>query len=529
MLRRSLITTAAAWTALGTPQLARAERARPLRFVPIVGLALLDPTFAGIPHTRSHGYLIFDTLYGLDENFAVKPQMVEGHTVDADRAVWVLTLREGLRFHDGTPVLARDAVASIRRCGLREGFCQALLAATDELAAVDDRRLRFRLRRPFPLLPEALAGLGAITPVILPERLASLDPAKPISEMIGSGPYRFIAPEFVMGERAAYERSPFYVPRPDGQPSYTSGPKIAAIERIEWVTIDDASTAISALRRGEVDWLQAINADHVPALAQDRAVRTEITEPSGSVGVMRFNHLHPPFDDPAIRRALLGAIDQADAMRVVAGSDRRYWRDRVGLFQHDTPFANDAGIEAVSAPPDYHAVKRALAEAGYRGERIVVLGTAGSGYIPLLTQVGADVLRRAGMDVDLQLSDYATMARRIGRTDKPDRGGWNVYFTPMEGAFTHTPITNEYFRGDGKSGAPGWPRSAEIEALRAAWLAADSLTERKRIAEAAQLRLWIDVPYLPMGQWLRVTAYRSDLVDIPRGFAAFYGVRRQNA
>jgi peptide/nickel transport system substrate-binding protein len=318
-----------------------------------------------------------------------------------------------------------------------------------------------------------------------------------------------------------------YVPRPSGIPGYTSGPKIAHIERIEWVTIDDASTAVSALRKGEVDWLQAVNADQVPALAQDRAVRTEVTEPTGSVGVMRFNHLHPPFDTPAIRRAMLGAIDQADAMRVVAGTDGRYWRDRVGLFQHGTPFANDAGIAAVSAPRDDRAVRHALAEAGYDGERIIVLGTAGSGYIPLLTQVGADVLRRVGMNVDLQLSDYATMARRIGRTEKPESGGWNMYFTPMEGAFTHTPVTNEYFRGDGKSGAPGWPRSPEIEALRAQWLVSESHAERQRIAEAAQLRLWADVPYVPMGQWLRLTAYRSDLVDIPRGFAAFYGVRRR--
>ena len=224
MLRRSLITTAAACTILGLPRLGRAERSRPLRFVPIVGLALLDPTFAGIPHTRSHGYLVFDTLYGLDENFVAKPQMVEGHSVDAGGTVWELSLREGLRFHDGTPVLAGDAVASIRRCGLRDGFCQALLAATDELAAIDDRRLRFRLKHPFPQLPEALAGLGAITPVILPERLANGDPAKPVSEMIGSGPYWFVAPDFVMGERAAYERCPSYVPRPAGAPSYTSGP-----------------------------------------------------------------------------------------------------------------------------------------------------------------------------------------------------------------------------------------------------------------------------------------------------------------
>jgi peptide/nickel transport system substrate-binding protein len=521
MLRRSLLTTAAAWTTVGSPRLGRAGRVAPLRFVPVVGLTMLDPTFIGVPHTRSHGYLVFDTLYGLDENFVPHPQMVEGHTVDADGTVWQLTLREGLRFHDGTPVLARDAVASIRRCGLREGFCQALLAATDELAAVDDRRLRFRLKRPFPQLPQALAGLATITPVILPERLASTDPAKPIQEMVGSGPYRFIAGDFVIGERAAYERFPAYAPRPDGVPSYTAGPKVAHLERIEWVTIDDAATAASALRKGEVDWLQAVSPDQAPALAGDSGVRTDVTEPAGSIGIMRFNHLHPPFDDPAIRRALLDAVDQANTMRAVAGTDRRYWRDRVGLFHDGTPFANDIGLEAIAGPPDYAAVRQALAKAGYRGEQIVVLGTMGSGYIPALTQVGADWLRLAGMKVDLQLSDYATMARRIGRMDPPEHGGWHVYFTPVEGAFTHTPVTNEYFRGDGRSGAPGWARSPEIEAIRPAWLAAESNEQRMKVAEAAQRRLWIDVPYIPMGQWLRVTAYRHDLAGIPRGFAAF--------
>lgn len=146
MQRRDLVkATAFAMTALAAPHIAKAERARPLRFSPIVGLTLLDPTFAGIPHTRSHGYLVFDTLYGLDEGFRPRPQMVEGHAVENGGLSWELRLREGLRFHDGTPVLARDAVASIRRCAVREGFIQALMDATDELVAADDRTIRFRL------------------------------------------------------------------------------------------------------------------------------------------------------------------------------------------------------------------------------------------------------------------------------------------------------------------------------------------------------------------------------------------------
>jgi peptide/nickel transport system substrate-binding protein len=440
-------------------------------------------------------------------------------------AVPALAKAKELRTLRFSPIVG-DAVASIRRCAVREGFSQALLAATGELTAPDDRTIRFRLLRPFRLLPEALAGLGTITPVIMPERLAAADPSRPVTEMIGSGPYRFIASEFVIGERSAYERFADYVPRPGGTLSYTSGSKVAHFDRVEWLTINDAATSASALLRGEVDWLQAVAPDQVSLLARRSEITLDVTEPAGSIGIMRFNHLYPPFDNPAVRRALLGAIDQAEAMQAVAGTDRRYWRDRVGLFPYGTPLATDVGIEVLTGPREYDKVKRELAQAGYRGERVVALGTSGSGYIPALTQVGSDALRRSGMNVDLQLSDFATMARRMVRTDPPDKGGWNVHFIIAEGGFNHNPATNVYLPGDGKSGAPGWPKSPRLEALRLAWLEASDPSEQMRIAEATQRQLWQDVPYIPMGQWLRVTAYRRDLVDVPRGFAAFYGVRR---
>ena len=89
-------------------------------------------------------------------------------------------------------------------------------------------------------------------------------------------------------------------------------------------------------------------ADQVPLLARNAGVTVEVKDPSGSVGIMRFNHLHPPFNNPAIRRALLGAVDQADVMNAVAGTDPTYWRDRIGLFGPLSPLANEAGIDAVS-------------------------------------------------------------------------------------------------------------------------------------------------------------------------------------
>ena len=526
MRRRDVLKLSAGAAMLAAPYVARAQRPRTLKFVPGASLALLDPVWTTNVPTQNHAYLVFDTLYGLDETLIARPQMVSGHTVDSDGTIWTLRLREGLRFHDGTPVLARDAVASIRRFGARDTFGQSLMTVTGELSALDDRTIHFRLTKPFPHLPAALAGSSSNMPCVMPERLARIDPFTQVTEMVGSGPYRFLPAEFNAGIHSVYERFAAYVPRGEGQQSYTAGPKVTHFDRVEWLSSGDAAMSAAALMQGEVDWLGRPATDHVPLLARHADVTVEIREPAGAVGIMRFNQLHPPFDNPAIRRALLGAVNQADVMTVVAGTDRARWRDRVGLFGPGSPLANEAGIEVLSSPRDYDKVKRDLAAAGYRGEPVTVLGVSGTGNIAPISEVGVDQLRKAGMNVDLQMMDVATMSRRRTSRETTDKGGWDVYFTILEGLTSTNPATHVAIRGDGKNGISGWPVSPELEALRDAWLEAADLEAQRRISERMQLQMWRDVPYIPMGQWIPVTAHRRDIVDLPWGFPAFYGVRR---
>ena len=272
MRRRDLLKTAgASAAAFAAPRIGRAERPNKLVFVPTSDLSVLDPVVAGLRPTRNHAYLVFDTLYGIDTNWTAQPQMVEGHQVDEDGLIWTLTLRDGLRFHDKEPVLARDVVASIRRFAARISLANALMAATEELSAPDDRTVRFRLKRPFPHLPEALAGPGANVPAIMPERLAATSPFKPVVEIVGSGPYRFLPDEHISGARAAYERFPLYQPRAGGPVGFTSGPKIAHFDRVEWLTLDHFS-AMAALRSGEIDWWEMPLTDQAQALARDRDI-----------------------------------------------------------------------------------------------------------------------------------------------------------------------------------------------------------------------------------------------------------------
>ena len=189
-----------------------AQAQRVLKFLPQADLATLDPVWTTADVTRNHAHLVFDTLYGQDNNFQPQPQMAAGHTVGADGRQWDITLRDGLKFHDGTPVLARDCVASIQRWWQRDGFGGVLRAATDEVSAPSDKQIRFRLKKPFPLLADALAVTTNMC-CIMPERLAQTDAMKQVTEMVGSGPYRFVAAERVAGSRVVYERFADYVPR----------------------------------------------------------------------------------------------------------------------------------------------------------------------------------------------------------------------------------------------------------------------------------------------------------------------------
>ncbi len=520
MQRRSFLATSAA--TLAAPMLARAGGAQVLRFVPQTDLAVLDPVWTTTYQSRDHGYMVFDTLFGMDSSYAASPQMAGGALVEDGGKTWRITLRPGLRFHDGTPVLARDCVASIRRWGARDPFGQAVMAAADEITAPDDRTIALRMRVPFPLLPDALAKTPPSMCPMMPERLALTDPFKQVTEMVGSGPFRFKADERVPGSLVVYERFDGYVPRPAGTPDWTAGPKIVHLDRVEWHVIPDGSTVAAALGRGEVDWWLTPDADLLPVLRRDAGLVVRQNDPTGLIGTMRLNHLQPPFDNPALRRAVLGAVVQADFMQAVAG-DRANWRDGVGVFCPGTPLATDAGLAAMSG--DLARARAAVAASGYAGERVVVLGASDIASSRAASDVGQDLLKRLGLNVDYQMSDWGTIVQRRAKMDPVAAGGWSVYHTNWSGLDQFTPATHAFLRGNGRNAGPGWPTSPVLEALRADWFAAPDLTAQKAIAAKMQLQAFQDVPYIPLGQTLGSTAFRKGVQGVLRGLPVFWNVQ----
>ena len=528
MQRRTFLKTSIAGAGLlAAPRLARAQSASTLKYSPYQDLTLLDPIQSPAGATLQHACMVFDTLYGMDAKYTAQPQMAEGHVVENDGKTWKITLRDGLKFHDNTPVRAADVVASLRRWGQRDSLGLTLMSITDELSAPSDRVVQFRLKKPFPLLPDAIMGkTGAYYPAIVPERLAQTPPTQAMPEIIGSGPFRYVPTERVLGSLNVYAKFEGYVPRNGGATSLLAGPKVAHFERVEWRTLPDPGTAAAALQSGEIDWLDQPSNDFLPVLRTAPKVVIQLRDIIGAYAKLRPNHTQPPFNNPAIRRALLGAIVQADYMRAVAGNDPSNWRDKCGFFSPGSPMASDAGMEALNGPRDFDKVKRDLEAAGYTGEKVVYLAPTDIATSKAISEVAGNMFRRIGMNLDFQARDFGSVIQRTASKEPTEKGGWSMYPNNAPTVAMGSPAANNYIRGNGASAIFGWPESPRLEALRDEWLYAPELARQQALCREMQLQAFQDVPYYPLGIYFQSTAFRDSLAGVLPGYSLFYNVRR---
>jgi peptide/nickel transport system substrate-binding protein len=516
---------------LGAPAIVAAQGARVLKFVPQSNLGAIDPVWTTAYVTRNHALIMFDTLWGLDDSLTPQPQMVEGALLENDGRKWLIALRQGLKWHDGAPVRAADAVASIKRWAKRDAMGSRILALSDDgarIRALDDRRFEIVLEKPFPLLPWALGKPSTPMCAIMPERIAATDPFTQIKveDLVGSGPFRFKRDEFVSGSRVVYERFDGYLPR-DEPAQHMAGGKVAHFDRIEWHIMPDQATASAALQTGEIDWWENPTADLLAPLRRNRNIVVDQVEQLGNIAIIRMNHLHPPFNNPAIRRAVLPAVDQAATMTAVVGTDTALWADKVGIFTPGTPFATDAGMEVLTGPRSVDAARRALEAAGYKGEKVVLIAATDFPVLKAMADVCHDMYRRIGLNVEYVATDWGTVLQRRASREPVERGGWSTFCTSWNGADMLNPAGHLSLRGNGEQGWFGWASSPRIEALRDAWFEAPNLDAQKKLCAEMQLQAFQDVPYIPTGQFLQFGAYRRSITGIVKGVPQiFWGVRR---
>jgi len=525
MERRSLFRAAGAAVLAGAvpaPALSQGAAARTLRVVPQANLTSLDPVWTTAVVTRNHAFLIYDQLCAQDSKGEVRPQMAEGWTTEQDGRSWTFTLREGLRFHDGEPVRAADCVASIRRWAARDTFGQVLWSRVDELTPLDDRRFRFRLKRPFPLLTLAI-GQTQNPCFMMPERVAATDPFQQTRETIGSGPFRFLRDEWNPGQRAAWARNDAYVPRQEPVDGLAGG-RVPRIERVEWTIITDPATSANAMVTGEQDYWEYPLHDLLPMLRRARDVVVQQRLLSGTYGIARFNHLQPPFNNVAIRRAVAMAVDQRDYLRAVAGNEPDGWGVCEGVFTCGTRLANEAGSEILKVRSIDRA-RAALKDAGYAGEKVVLLAPGDYPQINALSLVTADLLQRMGMNLELVSTDWGTLVQRRASKEPVEKGGWSIFHTTSSGQSLELPVFHLFLRTNGPQAWFGWPQDDEIERLRAAWIDAGDPAEAKRIGEALNRRAMEVMPYIPLGFYWQPSAWQRNVTGVFRSpVTAFWNI-----
>ena len=517
MRRRDFMRAAALGAATGAmamPRLGHASDTKVLRFVPQANLANLDPIWTTQYVVRNGSLLIWDMLYGVNDKLEPQPQMVRSHDVSADFKTWTFTLRPGLKFHDGEPVRARDVVASINRWMARDATMGLpIKRRTDALEAVDDSIFRFRLNQPYPKMLFALGKSSTPCLFIMPERIAATDPFKQISEYIGSGPMRFKKDEWVPGSMAAFERFAGYVPR-DEKSSWLSGGKRVNFDRVEWHILPDAATASAALQNNEVDWVETPSPDLVPLLRKSAGVMVDIADPLGNIGSLRVNHLHPPFNNVLARRALQIALSQEDYMRAVVGDDETLWKPVPGYFTPDTPLYTEAGGEPLKGKRDYDAAKKLLAEAGYKGEPVILMVATDVNITKAQGDVTADLLKRIGMNVQYEALDWGTVGQRRAKKDPPGQGGWNIFHTWHAGADCVNPAPYIALDASGDTAWFGWPKSDAVQAKIAAWYDAPDLAAEKTVIADLNRAAMEHVIYLQTGFFKGYQAWRNNLSGI---------------
>lgn len=513
--RQFLAGSAATATALALrgPYVHAQKRGGTMRFIAHADLKVLDPIWTTAYITRNHSYMIYDTLFGTDEKDQIKPQMVDKWTMSKDGLKWTFTLRAGLKWHDGKPVVAEDCVESVKRWGKRDPFGKLLMAHTAKLAPVDKKTFALELSERFGPVLEALGKPSSNVPFVMPAHVAATPDTEQIKEFIGSGPFRFVKDEWQPGNQVVYVKNPDYVPRKEA-PSGSTGGKVVHLDKVIWRYIPDATTASAALERGEVDWWENPPVDFAPRVEQNPALTTFVFDPRGQQGWLRPNHLHPPFNNKKARQALLYMMDQTKYLAAAVGVPK-FYRTCTAVFLCDGPFESKVGTEPLQKQ-DLAKARQLVKESGYDGRPVVVLQVTDIQALSAVALVTRDLLQQIGFNVDLQAVDWSTNLARRAKKDPPAQGGWNVIHTWWTGADVANPAVHAGVSGAGATAWFGWPENGQIEKLRLDWVRATDKAKQKQIADEIQRLVIDEVLYVPWGQWTLPFAFSKKVQGVLR-------------
>ena len=461
---------------------------------------ILDPIWTTAYIVRNHGYMVYDTLFALDEKGEVKPQMVDTYTESPDKLTYTFKLRDGLLWHDDKPVTAEDCVASIKRWAAKDPLGQKVMSFVDTMTVDDQDKNKFtiKLKSQTGLLLFALGKPSSNVPFMMPKRVAETDPNTQISDFTGSGPFKLKQDEWKPGDKIVYVKFDKYKPRPEPA-SGLAGGKVVKLDRVEWLAIPDHQQAANALLAGEIDYYEQPPHDLIPLLKSDNSIKLVDYNPLGLQYTLRPNHLLKPFDNPKVRQAMFYAFNQKDFLDATIGNPD-YYKVCKALFVCGTPLATDKGMEGL-LESNFKKSQELLKEAGYDGTPIVLLHSTDLQVLTNLAPVAKQLLEKGGFKVDMQSSDWQTVVSRRTRKDPVDKGGWNLMLTSWVSADILNPVMTGFVNASCDKAAFGWPCDAEMEKLRDDFARETDTAKQKEIVEKVQQRQREVVTHIHLGQY----------------------------
>src|SRR2546421_1888029 len=472
---------------------------------------IVDPIWTTAYITRNHGYMVYDTLFAMDEKGEIRPQMVDKYDASADNLTYTFTLRDGLFWHDGAPVTAEDCVASIKRWAAKDTLGQKVMSFVDTVTVQGSKGFTIKLKEPTGLLIFALGKPSSNVPFMMPKRVADTDPNAQISDFTGSGPFVFKRDEWKPGDKAVYVKFDKYKPRSEPA-SGLAGGKVVKVDRVEWLAISDQQQAINALLAGEIDYIEAPSHDLLPLVKGNSNVKLVDWNPLGNQYTFRPNHLHPPFNNPKVRQALWYAFNQKDFLDAVIG-DPTYYKTCKSEFPCGTAMSTDAGMAGL-LESSFQKSRDLLKEAGYDGTPVVLMHSTDLQVLTNLAPVAKSLMEKGGFKVDMQSMDWQTVVSRRAKKEPPNAGGWNAFMTSWVSADILNPVMAGFANAGCDKAMFGWPCDEQTERLRDQYARATDPAAQKAIAEAVQVRLTQAPTHVPLGQWYGSVAVRKNVAGL---------------
>jgi peptide/nickel transport system substrate-binding protein len=496
---------------LGLPAIGSARAATPtvLRAVMQGDLRSFDPIWTTANISAYYGAMVYDTLFAIDDTYKPQPQMVGKWGLSDDKKTYTFQLRDGLAWQDNTPVTAADCVASIRRWAVRNAGGQAIMARAQDLSAKDDKTIVLTLKEPFGLVITALSTCTTPICFMMPKKDAETDPFQQVSGRIGSGPFTFNQTLTQPGSRYVFDKWDKYAPRSEPASSLAGG-KVVKLDQVMWENITDQQTASAALSAGEIDFYELPPLDLVPQLASNPNIKLKIMNPTGNVGELRMNTLHPPFDNVKARQAMLYLLDQKAILNATFG-DPKYYHPSPSIFGYETPMSNDANTGWFTEAPNPAKAKQLFAEAGYKGEKVIVLQATDFAFMNNSAQLVAGWLQGIGVNAELAAMNWGEVITRRASMKPDDQGGWDIFITYGGGFDFSDPIMLIALAANGTKGWFGWPENADYEKLRTQWAEAGTVAEQQVIAKKMQAVAWDFVPMAMLGSWTQPAAMRTNV------------------